>query len=271
MRKKLLPTMLALCMLAALLTVSAMAIDTTTRDTKGYGGVDLPAAPDKSGNVWTVTPENAQYTLDGAYGSISGKTIHFSSGTYTEVLVLGRVNKFSGSETKYYQSDWTTPVEYGNLQPTGVYRYSRTVENVTFTAEAGVVLPGFTASSGHKYGTTGNSVYDYVREISTESTVNSYYAATILQDLRFEELTFSGGVIINDYLELADTNGITFTGCTFQGDAAQMATNGFCGNRHEGGHQAVQKRDGGKLLLHQLLPGHLCPGAGELDHSELQL
>ena len=58
-----------------------MALSANTVDpSKGYGGVDLPAAPIKNGDVWTVTPENAQYTLDGAYGYISGKTIHFSSG-----------------------------------------------------------------------------------------------------------------------------------------------------------------------------------------------
>ena len=221
--------LLTCAMLLSLLPATALAINVETRDTMGYKGEKLPAGPDTSSGIWTVTPANAQYTLDGAYGSISGKTICFSSGEYEDVLVLGRANKFSGSDTKYYSSNWTTTVAYDSLQDSGVYRYSRTVENVTFTAEAGVVLPGFTASSGHKYGTEDNPAYDYVRETSTESTVNSYYAATILKNLTFDGLTFSGSVIINDYLEQADTDGITFTGCTFRGDAAQMATNGFCG------------------------------------------
>lgn len=82
MQKKLLSILFLLSLLAALLTVSAAAINTETRDTKGYDDEELPTAPVKSDDVWTVTPANAQYTLDGAYGSISGKTIHFSSGTY---------------------------------------------------------------------------------------------------------------------------------------------------------------------------------------------
>lgn len=229
MRKKLLSILLLLSLLAALLTVSAAAIDTETRDTKGYGGVDLPAGPDTSGSIWTVTPENAQYTLDGAYGSISGKTINFGSGTYNEVLVLGRVNKFSGSDTKYYKGDWTTESTYAQLANNSANQYQRTLQNVTFTAEEGVVLPGFTASSGHIYGTTSKPVYDYVRERSTTSTSPSHYAASIFKNIKFDGLTFSGSVIINDYLDPSDTDGITFTNCTFQGDVAQMTTNGFCG------------------------------------------
>ena len=229
MRKKLLSILLLLSLLAALLTVSAAAIDTTTRDTKGYDGEELPTAPVISGNIWTVTPENAQYTLDGAYGSISGKTIRFSSGPYTEVLVLGRVNKFSGSDTKYYSSNWTTELEYAELANNSANQYQRTLQNVTFTADDGVVLPGFTASSGHKYGENDSPSYDYVRERSTESTVNSHYAASIFKNIKFDGLTFSGGVIINDYLEQAGTDGITFRNCVFLGNKSTMATSGFCG------------------------------------------
>ena len=212
------------------MTVPAFAsVDPSTRDTKGYNSAELPKGPDTTTDIWTVTPENAQYTLDGAYGSINGKTIRFSAGTYGNVLVLGRASKFSGSETNYYSDNWITPADYENLQDNGVYRYSRTVENVTFTAEEGVVLPGFTASSGHMYGTDGNPSYDYVRETSTESTNNSYYASVTLKNLTFDGLTFSGGIFINDYLENSLTDGITFTDCTFLGDEIQMATNGFCG------------------------------------------
>ena len=145
--------------------------------------------------------------------------------------MLGRTNKFAGSGTKYYSNgnNWTDEIGYEDLQATGVYSYSRTVENVTFTAKEDVVLAGFTASSGHMYGTEGNHSYDYVRETSTESTVNSYYSSVTLKNLTFDGLTFSGGVSINDYLENSLTAGITFTGCTFQGDETQMATNGFCG------------------------------------------
>ena len=131
MKKISLAILLAMAMLLTLLPTAAMALEEEGRNTTGYDGVELPAGPDTSGNVWTVTPENAQYTLDGAYGSIDGKTINFSSGPYDKVLVLGRATKFSGSETEYYKGGWesTNNVEYASIQETGVYNYKRTVAN----------------------------------------------------------------------------------------------------------------------------------------------
>ena len=75
MKRRLRPILAALCLVLALLPVTALAADRSS----GYDGQDLPAAPTVDGNTWTVTPDNAQYTLDGAYGSIDGKTIHFDS------------------------------------------------------------------------------------------------------------------------------------------------------------------------------------------------
>ncbi len=236
MKKISLAILLAMAMLLTLLPTGAMALDTTTRDTTGYDSAALPQGPDVSGNVWTVTPENAQYTLDGAYGSIDCKTINFSSGTYDEVLVLGRATKFSGSGTEYYKGGWESnnKVEYANIENTGVYNYKRTVANVTFTSDAGVVLPGFTASSGHKYGTTGNPSYDYVRGTSTDSTNNSYYQATCLESITFDGLTISGRVYIADYLEPSSTKNIKFQSCTFTGNVNQMSDSGFTAVKMQG-------------------------------------
>ena len=75
--KRLIAMLMCVCMLVILIPMAAFA-------------ADLPEGPIVGGDVWTVNPENAQYTLDGAYGSIDGKTIHFSGGDYTEVLVLAR-------------------------------------------------------------------------------------------------------------------------------------------------------------------------------------
>ena len=236
MKKISLAILLAMVMLLTLLPTGAMALDTTTRDTTGYDGEALPAGPDTSGDVWTVTPANAQYTLDGAYGSIDGKTINFSSGLYDEVLVLGRATKFSDSGTEYYQGGWesTKNVEYASIQETGVYNYKRTVANVTFTSDAGVVLPGFTASSGHKYGTTGNPSYDYVRGTSTDSTNKSYYQATCLESITFDGLTISGRVYIADYLDPSSTKNIKFQSCTFTGNVNQMSDSGFTAVKMQG-------------------------------------
>ena len=123
MKKISLAILLVMAMLLTLLPTAAMALYTPTRDTTDYDGAALPQGPKVSGDVWTVTPENAQYTLDGAYGSIDGKTINFSSGPYDEVLVLGRATKFSGSGTKYYKGGWDSNniVEYASIQETEVY------------------------------------------------------------------------------------------------------------------------------------------------------
>lgn len=65
MKKISLAILLVMAMLLTLLPTAAMALEEEGRNTTGYDGVELPAGPDTSGNVWTVTPENAQYTLDG--------------------------------------------------------------------------------------------------------------------------------------------------------------------------------------------------------------
>ena len=84
MKKISLAILLVMVMLLTLLPTGALALEEEGRDTKGYDSAALPTGPNVSGDVWTVTPENAQYTLDGAYGSIDGKTINFSSGPYNE-------------------------------------------------------------------------------------------------------------------------------------------------------------------------------------------
>ena len=62
--------LMCVCMLVILMPMAAFAAD----------------LPEVGGDVWTVNPENAQYTLDEAYGSIDGKTIHFSGGTIPKYL-----------------------------------------------------------------------------------------------------------------------------------------------------------------------------------------
>lgn len=223
-------------MLATMLPTTVFAVDVDTET--GYRGEALPEGPGMAAAVVNVTPENAQYTLDGAYGSIDGKTINFTQGNYDEVLVLARPTKYEGSNTEYYNMVWTQekgwfveddmPVSLDELN-SRIATYKRTVEGVTFTAEEGVVLPGFSASSGHMYGRNGISVYDYVREQEIADTNGSYHAHNSLKNITFKELTISGGVFLSDYSADAVNIDITFEGCVFQGDEASMETNGFNG------------------------------------------
>ena len=91
-------SILLLCVLLIVAMIPAAAFgaegdkdgSTVDRDS-GYGGAMLPTGPEKDGDVWTVNPENAQYTLDGAYGSIDGKIINFGAGesvSYTHLAYL---------------------------------------------------------------------------------------------------------------------------------------------------------------------------------------
>ena len=229
MKKISLAILLVMAMLLTLLPTAAMALDTPTRDTTGYDGVELPAGPDTSGDVWTVTPENAQYTLDGAYGSIDGKTINFSNGPYDKVLVLGRATKFSCSGTEYYKSNGTEEVDYSDINNTTTYHYKRSISNVKLTAEPGVELPGFELVSTH-YAT---NQFDYVRCIHPKSDpsegLNSTYYQTVTVDgITFEGLTITGMVCFQDYMPNSSTKKINFINCTFQGSVAEMqgSTNG---------------------------------------------
>ena len=208
---------------------------------KGYNGADLPAAPTVNGNVITVSPANAQYTLDGAYGSIDGKTIRFSSGSYG-TLVLGRPSKYTGAQTTYHTMKWdnTTWVldtstkdlaEYVD-KLTNVSAYERTLENVTFTAEAGATVEGFEAASGYVYVNPGATaaIWNCVLDAQVgPGQANSYYGATNLKNITFDGLTIKNSVSVNNYPQKVSSiiDGLTVKNCTFEGDTAQMAKNGY--------------------------------------------
>ncbi|MDY3894463.1 MAG: right-handed parallel beta-helix repeat-containing protein, partial [Candidatus Cryptobacteroides sp.] len=166
----------------------------------GYMGAVLPAAPVVVGNVMTVNTENAQYALDGAYGSIDGMTIHFSAGTYPQ-LIFGRPNKYPGSHTIYRHTNFdNTPMSYEEIVAyksqstwTANCYYERSISNVTFTAESGAELTGMTFHAGaHVYGTTANPVYDYVLDNGTKitDTNKSYYQKLVASNIKYDGITF---------------------------------------------------------------------------------
>ncbi|MCD7817483.1 MAG: hypothetical protein LUH07_00290, partial [Lachnospiraceae bacterium] len=226
--KKLMLFLLTFALAFGVLTTTRMTASANTgdRDTTGYENATLPTGPDMSGDVITVTPENAQYTLDGAYGSIDGKTVHFSSGTYSETLVLARPTKFTYSNTKYYQSSDGTELTYDYVVSVkgtnhGMYIYERSLSDVTFTADDDVVLPGFYLLSGLVKNENNN--YNYVLETSITGTGDSgyaYYGRSNLSNVTFEGLTISGGIDLSngnsDYY--GSTSGLTIENCTFTGN-----------------------------------------------------
>ena len=178
----------------------------------------LPEGPAKDGDNWTVTPENAQYTLDGAYGSIDGKTIVFSAGTYPR-LELGRATKYAGSNTDYYiggisEGNKKTFDEFCTIKNSGSWSasayYVRNIENVTLRAERGVIMPSIVASSGHVYGTA----YDYVLD-KAYTTGSAYYLVQNMQNVTIEGFNFTEKVDFSSSLSETVIDGVTFRECTF--------------------------------------------------------
>ena len=179
----------------------------------------LPAGPITDGsNIWTVNPSNAQYTLDGAYGSIDGKTIIFSAGTY-QSLELGRATKYAGSNTDYFiggisEDNMKSFDEFCAIKNSGSWSasayYVRNIENVTLKAESGVIMPSIVASSGHVYG----ECYDYVLDKAYTSG-SAYYLSQKLKNVTIEGFNFTK--IVEFATSSADTviDGVAFRNCTF--------------------------------------------------------
>ena len=212
--KKLLSVVLAFLMLAVMLPVVSLADDT------------LPAAPTMNGNEWTVTPDNAQATLDGAYGSIDGKTIILSAGTYGQ-LELGRATKYPGSNTQYMVGSFDESAanyqKFNTAEALKTYEeekqwnpnchYIRSMSNVTIKAAASaeVKVAGLFASSGHIY----QNATDYVLDEAVQGGKHTYYLAQKMSNITIEGITFTAKTDINTSIPETTINGFTFKNCTF--------------------------------------------------------
>ena len=196
----------------------------------GYMGAVLPEAPVVSGNVMTVNTENAQYALDGAYGSIDGMTIHFSAGTYPQ-LIFGRPNKYPGSHTIYRHGNFNNaPMSYEEFVAyksqntwTEGCMYERIISNVTFTAENGAVLTGMSYNAGaHIYGSAESPVYDYVLDKGTPTVGSCYYHKLVASNIVYEGITFQkvaayGPLDISSSSDISVIDGVTVSHCNFIG------------------------------------------------------
>ena len=197
--------------------------------------------PDMNGTVVNVTTANAQDVLDGKYGSIDGKTIHFAQGTY-EKLYLARVianDTCLGSGVDYYKGvahvevkgsgstcnpivTWTVGDKVSAFAglTTRAQFFVRTVKNVTFTAEAGATFAGFEAAARWAN--------------DTEMAAMSAYFSS--KNVQFEELRIEKGDDGNDltspfvrtnysgsWLDFSLQN-ITFDGLTINGSLSVSKT-----------------------------------------------
>lgn len=189
--------------------------------------------PDMSGDVISVNAKQAQDVLDGKYGDINGKTIHFTE-DITETLELARPTSYESSQTKYYNHVnsglETDPTPWSENISTIINvhsRYVRNLENVTFTAAEGVEIYGMKHIAGHQH----TSGFDYVRNVSTGNGV-TYYQDSGLKNIKFSGLTFQKG-FQSTYYPMKNTDNevknLTFENCTFLGNKDNMKDTSFTG------------------------------------------
>ena len=211
--KKLLSVVLALLMLAVMLPVTAMAAD---------------GDPTCVNGVWqNVTRDNVQDVLDGKHGSINGTTIELSEGDYGQ-LELGRATKYEGSNTMTYllKSTGLTKCAIEKIKEeiknhpgggAGTPYYVRTMNNVTIKAAEGatVTIGGIKMNSAHVFGANGNVKHDYVLEREVPDTNNSFIVVYDASNLRFEGLTFTKVVDIENLREETSIDGVSFKNCKF--------------------------------------------------------
>ncbi|MBQ2698751.1 MAG: hypothetical protein IJF62_02320, partial [Firmicutes bacterium] len=183
------------------------------------------ADPDMSGDVINVTAADAQDLLDGKFGNINGKTINFTE-DIDVILDLARPTKYAGSGTLYKCTNgtdhsgevvsFTDSAEFKAHFDDGKWHftkdYYRTLDGVTFTADEGVTVAGFTFNAGHVYG----ECYDYVLEKAYTSG-SAYYKYSSLENITFDGLTITGCIDFMLYLEGATVSGITVENCEFTG------------------------------------------------------
>ena len=223
--KRFLSILLAILMLAVMLPVTAMADEA------------LPTAPTMNGNEWTVTTENIQATLDGAYGSIDDMTLVLAEGNYDRIE-FGRATAYKGSNTMYYLAGAVSSpdeiqqniVDHPN-GGAGQREYVRYMSNVTLKAadNATVTINGLVAYGGQ---VNSNKWYsrDFVANRDMSATVNnniSYWIGQKWSNITFKGLTFTGGVNIEAYGN-KDTliDNVKFENCKFS--IAENADNTYC-------------------------------------------
>lgn len=166
-----------------------------------------------------------QAILDGQYGSIDGLTIELPSGTYG-ALELGRATKYAGSNTVWYNGQWSAESGWTRVTPAvsavsdlnnSIHFYERAISDVTLKAADGatVNVAGVKMTSGHMYGSSGAPNYDYVLDRDVLSTNDSYYLAQTVSNITFDGLTFTAKSDINTSIPESTINGFTFKNCTF--------------------------------------------------------
>ena len=91
------------------------------------------------------------------------------------------------------------------------------MNNVTMKAAEGatVTIGGIKMNSAHVFGANGNVKHDYVLEREVPDTNNSFIVVYDASNLRFEGLTFTKVVDIENLREETSIDGVSFKNCKF--------------------------------------------------------
>ena len=193
-----------------------------TQYTYEYDSIDNLYDQDADATI-QVNSENIQDYLDGKYGSIDGMTLVLAEGEYDE-LVLGKPSPYAASGTRFTcphndPTDNSGPVTFDsvegyishmNAKPhhgDNTRSFSRTIRNLTITAQEGVTVKGLKLISR----TYGDNADPFVNGRSGYNVIVNAY------NLKFSNIVFTGKVeISSQFSNDVIIDGVTFTGCTFE-------------------------------------------------------
>ena len=167
-------------------------------------------------NAIVATPETALSELDSHNSGI----IYFSAGEYKEELGIRHSKEAS---TAIKNSD-NKEVDINKLDKSsrGVYRYCRTVENLTLIADENAVFKkDFKVKVGHVYGDESKNLtaYDPVRKITITDTNNSFYSYIDIDGIKFYNMKFTDGARLYFHYSSLDCHAknIEIEKCSFTG------------------------------------------------------
>ena len=167
-------------------------------------------------NAIVATPETALDVLDSTNSGI----IYFSNGTYDVELGIRHSKKASTAIKN--QDGETVDINTLDSSTTGVYRYFRTVKNLTLIADENAVFTeDFKVKVGHVYGDITNNItaYDPVRGIWIEDTNNSFYSYINIDGIKFYNMNFDKGARLYFHYSSLDCHAknVEIEKCSFTG------------------------------------------------------
>lgn len=167
-------------------------------------------------NAIVATPETALSVLNSTNSGI----IYFSKGTYD--VELGIRHSKNASTAIRNRDNEKVDINTLNSSITGVYRYYRTVENLTLIADENAVFKkDFKVHVGHIHGDTTNNItaYDPVRDITITDTNDSFYSYIDIDGIKFHNMKFSEGARLYFHYSSLDCHAknVEIEKCSFTG------------------------------------------------------